>query len=81
MTPLVYVRGSETMVWETACGSGTTAIAFWLASKAGYSLKARIRQPGGTMEAESEAREGALREIRLTGTVRIGETAFLEDEG
>ena len=80
MTPLVYVRRSGTMVWENACGSGTTAISCWLARRAGHSLKTLIRQPGGTLRAETELREGILREVWLTGTVRIGETAELEED-
>ena len=79
MTPLVYVRGSETMVWENACGSGTVAVACWLTEIAGHSLERLVHQPGGTLRAEAEVREGAIRSVRLTGTVRIGETAELEE--
>ena len=78
MTPLVYVRGSETMVWETACGSGTTAIACWRARMAGHSLRTAVRQPGGLLEAEAEMEGGVLCRILLTGTVRIGEMEILE---
>lgn len=80
MTPLVYVRGSKTMVWENACGSGTTAIACWIAGKAGYSLEMAVGQPGGIMRTAAEIREGVLREIRLSGTVRIGAIAEIEED-
>lgn len=79
MKPLVYVRGSETMVWETACGSGTAAIAYWRAMQAGHTLRTAVRQPGGTLTAEAEIRDGVLLEIRLTGMVRMEETAELEE--
>ncbi len=78
MTPLVYVRRSETMVWETACGSGTTAIACWRAMKAGRSLRTAVQQPGGLLEAEAEIEGGAFCRIMLTGTVRMGEPESLE---
>lgn len=80
MTPLVYVRGSETMVWENACGSGTTAIACWMTVKAGHSMETAVGQPGGILRAAAEIRDGMIREIRLSGTVRIGTVAEMKED-
>ena len=45
---------------------------------AGHSLRTAVRQPGGLLEAEAEMEGGVLCRIRLTGTVRFGETEILE---
>ena len=54
MKPLVYVRGSETMVWESACGSGTAAAAWLESRRRGKSLSLILEQPGGTLTARTE---------------------------
>ena len=74
MRPLVYVRGSGTLVWETACGSGTAAVGALEAWRRGSgTAAARVAQPGGTLVAEASAEQGTVTEVRITGKVRIGE--------
>ena len=70
MTPLVFVRESSTLVWETACGSGSCAIACWKAARAGHSVRVRVAQPGGTLLAEADWQQ-TWRKVWLTGHVRI----------
>ena len=77
MTPLVFVRTSGTMTWESACGSGTTAIGAWKTLKAEKSTRVTIGQPGGKLTVETETDRGKIRRIRLTGSIRIGETETL----
>ena len=82
MKPLVFVRKSDTLVWETGCGSGSTAVGAWLASlqkKAVFSTE--VRQPGGTIRVDAEQSAGRILHIRITGNVRIGktETLFLRE--
>lgn len=77
MTPLVYVRESRTMIWETACGSGSAAIGAWKALAAGGSMQVSVVQPGGKLIVEAETDQGRIQRIRLTGTIRIGETKTL----
>ena len=73
MRPLVFVRGSGSMVWETACGSGTAAIGAMEAWRKGSgTVMTRVAQPGGILRAEATAEAGTVTEVRLTGTVRIG---------
>lgn len=67
LTPLVYVPAVNTLFWESACGSGTTAIGAWLAAKSGSEINLSLRQPGGVMEISAE-KNGTL---RLGGTVRV----------
>ena len=78
MTPLVFVRESQTLVWETACGSGSTAIAAWMAWKAGKSAEVEIEQPGGVLAVRAEWRDGGVRELRLTGHVTLEAEETLE---
>ncbi len=74
MRPLVAVRGSGTLVWETACGSGTAAIGALRAWQQGNgTILIRVGQPGGILRAEATAVQGTVTEIRITGTVRIEE--------
>ena len=74
MRPLVYVRASNTLVWETACGSGTAAVGALEAWRRGNgTAAAQVAQPGGILRAESAAAQGIVTEVRITGTVRTGE--------
>ena len=78
MKPLVLVKASNTLVWETGCGSGTTAVGAWLALRHGSGLtRSEINQPGGTILAEAEAEAGRIRAVRITGRIRIGQAAEL----
>ncbi len=72
LTPLVYVRDSGTMVWEQACGSGSSAVAACTAVTEGRSVHLDIQQPGGvlTLDVTTEGKE--IRRIELTGKIRIG---------
>lgn len=46
--PVVYVRDADTLYYETACGSGTTALGLTLAQQKGESVKdVPIIQPSG----------------------------------
>lgn len=73
MRPLVFVRGSGSMVWETACGSGTAAIGALEAWRRGSgTVITKVAQPGGVLLAEATAETGNVTEVRITGTVRIG---------
>ena len=72
MTPLVYVRESRTLVWETACGSGSTAIAAWKAKSAGHSLTVPVHQPGGVLTVDVETAGEEILSVHLTGRIRIG---------
>lgn len=48
IVPVVYVRDIDTLFYETACGSGTTAVGLTLAKQAGSSIKdVAIYQPSG----------------------------------
>ena len=74
MRPLVYVRGSGTLVWESACGSGTAAIGALEAwRQKNGTVETLVGQPGGILRAEATAERGTVTEIRISGTIRTGE--------
>ena len=74
MRPLVYVRSSGTLVWESACGSGTAAVGALEAWRKGDGTEeTQVVQPGGILRAEATAANGTVTEIRITGMVLIGE--------
>ena len=77
LTPLVWVRGSETMVWESACGSGTAALACWKSEQEGRSLRLSAAQPGGTLQAETEWQQDHVSRVMLCGTVEPGAEEIL----
>ncbi len=72
MRPLVLVKNSGTLVWETGCGSGSTALGAYLALAHGEGVtRSEISQPGGILTAEAEVRGGRVTKAFLTGKVRI----------
>ena len=78
LRPLVYVRESGTLIWESGCGSGSTALGVCLAQRRGDGITlTEIRQPGGTLRTRVTVQEGQARSVLLSGVVRIGETALL----
>ena len=75
MRPLVYVRGSGTMVWETGCGSGSAVVGAREAMRRGDGhSEIEVRQPGGVIRVSVDVRQGWAEEISISGQVRIGKT-------
>ena len=70
--PLVFVRATGTLVRETACGSGSAAIAAAEALRTGGKVSVSVPQPGGIIRAEAAAENGTVTEVSITGTVLIG---------
>lgn len=66
LRPLVYVPAADTLFWESACGSGTSAVGAWMARERGARTELKLAQPGGVLEVAADP-SGAL---RLKGTVR-----------
>ena len=67
MTPLVYVRGGDTLYWERSCASGSAAAGAYLAWRSGEKTEVSLAQPGGILRV-SALPEG---EITLRGNVRL----------
>ena len=71
MTPVVYVRDTDTLYYESSCASGTAAAAAVLSrDREGESVFV-LRQPGGTLTARALRREGELRALSVEGPVTL----------
>jgi len=74
LAPLVYVPEAGTLVWESSCASGTTAVGAYLAKKSGGPVKMPLVQPGGTLTIAVDA-DG---DLFLEGAVRVISQTSLE---
>ena len=77
--PLVYVRQTDSSVWERGCGSGTAALGAYLAHEGKADVQVSISQPGGVISVKA-GYDGCVNGIEITGRVQIaaiGE-AFIE---
>ncbi len=71
-TPLVYVASTQTAVWESGCGSGSAALASWLASQVPGEpeREAALHQPGGVIRVHTRMQDGRITHLDITGEVR-----------
>lgn len=72
LTPVVSVRQTGTVVWESSCGSGCVALAAYLSQNcrngAGTYV---IEQPGGRISAQVIRQEGQIIQASIGGAVDI----------
>lgn len=52
VTPLVWVRDTDTMVWESSCGSGSVALAAYLMQDRPQAWTMEFKEPGGVLKIE-----------------------------
>jgi diaminopimelate epimerase len=72
MRPAVYVYGTDTLVFESSCGSGSAALAVWKTKDSGDGEAAWIvKQPGGLIEVRVQRRGGGIRGITIGGKVAL----------
>jgi histidine racemase len=81
LEPLVWVRGTDTLLWERGCGSGTAAVGVALASQHKKSLRREISQPGGKLIIDVVWQTG-VKSIMLSGEIQIVAegTAYLSQD-
>lgn len=70
LLPLVYVKGTDSMVWERGCGSGSAAVGAYAAWRDGRGADLPLRQPGGVIRARAEW-NGGLAGVSIEGCVRF----------
>lgn len=75
ITPLVYVKQSETLFWENSCASGTAAAGAYLASIKSGKLSADFKEPSGTLSVETDE----LGNIILVGKVKFIKECSIDD--
>ena len=81
MTPAVYVESTDSLVWESSCGSGSMAAAVYLSQREGdgeyfYTLY----QPGGEIRAAVSKKTGEIVRCTMGGPVCISQEMELEIE-
>ena len=69
--PLVYVRSTDSAVWEHGCGSGTAAIGAFAAYERCEDACLRLTQPGGSIRVEAAQRDGIVTGLKITGTIKL----------
>ncbi|MDR1766561.1 MAG: hypothetical protein LBR77_10935 [Lachnospiraceae bacterium] len=73
LTPVVYVRDTDSLVYESSCASGSSACAAYLAQhETGDTFRYEFDQPGGTIGATIEKDPGGTR----PGVTRHGGTGI-----
>jgi diaminopimelate epimerase len=77
MTPAVYVRGTDTLVFESSCGSGSAALGLHLTQDMdrGEELLP-LRQPGGIIEVRVKKRSGDAAAVSIGGPVTLAPPAL-----
>ncbi len=79
MLPLVFVRGTGSLVWEHGCGSGSAAAgAVEALRNGGKEMTVSVRQPGGTIRVSAGAEDGMIRAVSITGHVRFDRETVIE---
>ena len=71
MTPLVYVKDTDSLIWERSCGTGTVALGVVLSHLGKQSVDRNVNQPGGQMQITTVWKEIGLESIVLKGMVYI----------
>jgi diaminopimelate epimerase len=79
MTPAVYVYGTDSLVFESSCGSGSAAFGVWQNEtlQDGES-RCQVTQPGGIIEVRVCKRQGNISALSIGGIVFLGEPIVVE---
>lgn len=71
LTPLVYVKATDSLFWERSCASGTSAVGAALSYIYSKELNLDISQPGGVLSIQTRLKYGVISDINLNGKVEI----------
>lgn len=71
LTPLVYVRATDSLFWERSCASGTSALGVALALNNDSNLHEYVKQPGGELEVLVNIKDNKVESLFLDGSVEI----------
>lgn len=71
LEPLVYVKDTDTLIWERSCASGTCALGVSMSHKIKGSINYEIEQPGGTLGVHVVYENNTVSSISLDGLVEI----------
>ena len=72
MTPVVYVVETDSLIWESSCGSGSVATSIYRSAKKSDGVyRYHLSQPGGVLETAITVASGAITECHMGGPVVI----------
>lgn len=71
MKPLVYVKDTDSLIWERSCGTGTVALGIVLSYSSNGSIDRNVNQPGGMMQIKTTWDADGMKNIVLKGMVYI----------
>ncbi|MDX9918065.1 MAG: diaminopimelate epimerase [Gudongella sp.] len=69
--PVVYVKETDSLVWERSCASGTAALGAAISYLKGTDTDMEIKQPGGSLAIKVKWQDNQPKSILLDGTVDI----------
>jgi diaminopimelate epimerase len=73
MRPAVWVAATQSLVWESSCGSGSAAIGAWALRDVQDGEKTiALAQSGGVIQVRAVKREGRIQRVSIGGKVSIG---------
>ena len=79
MQPVVYVKQTDSLVYESSCGAGTTAAGAYLSKDRPDGIFSyRLHQPGGTLEITVIKEGGEITACEMGGDVSLGEIRTIE---
>lgn len=79
MTPVVWVRETDSTVWESSCGSGSVACAVLAAEKVrDGNVLVNIHQPGGILRVTVFKQNGLVKKTVLGGPVKLENPVAVE---
>ena len=74
MIPLVHVRSTDSLIFESSCGSGSAALGVWLSREMADGVaRYAIAQPGGVIETEVAKKNGDITGLTIGGEVKLNE--------
>ena len=77
ITPLVYVKSTDSLYWERGCGTGTAAAGVSLSCMKKDSVDVPVKQPGGTISAAALFKDGSVKRLKITGGVYFEKEGFI----
>ena len=80
MTPIVFVKSTDTVVIESSCASGTAAVGAYLALERKEPVKLEIRQPGGVLSVEAAVEGDKVSSLVLGGQVKCVDEGEMDVE-
>ena len=82
MTPVVWVRATDSFIWESSCGSGSMGAAVYLShGKEDGTYVYELHQPGGVIEASVTIENGKVIQCKMGGPVVISDEMTVEIGG